>query len=70
MNKAMKNTLIWASAAVAAGTAAAAVTYGAMKSLVKIALDREQPKIYQKQKAKLSGTGGKQELFEGFAEAS
>ena len=39
MNKAMKNTLIWASAAVAAGTAAAAVTYGAMKSLVKIALD-------------------------------
>lgn len=70
MNKAMKNTLIWASAAVAAGTAAAAVTYAAMKSLVKIALDREQPKIYQKQKAKLSGTDGQQELFKGLAEAS
>lgn len=66
----MKNTLIWASAAVAAGTAAATVTYLAMKSLVKIALDREQPKIYQKQKAKLSGAGGQQELFKGLAEAS
>lgn len=70
MKKTTKNTLIWASAAVAAGTAAAAITYGTMKSLVKIALDREQPKIYLKQKAKLSGTGGQQELFKGLAEAS
>ena len=70
MNKAMKNTLIWAGAAAAVGTAAATVTYVTMKSLVKIALDREQPKIYQKQKAKLSGTGGQQELFKNLAEAS
>lgn len=70
MNKAMKNTLIWAGAAAAVGTAAATLTYVTMKSLVKIALDREQPKIYQKQKAKLSGTGGQQELFKNLAEAS
>ena len=70
MNKAMKNTLIWAGAAAAVGTAAATVTYVTMKSLVKIALDREQPKIYQKQKEKLSGTGGQQELFKNLAEAS
>lgn len=70
MNKAMKNTLIWTGAAAAVGAAAAAVTYAAMKSLVKIALDREQPKIYQKQKAKLSGAGGQQELFKGLSEAS
>ena len=70
MNKAMKNTLIWAGAAAAVGAAAAAVSYAAMKSLVKIALDREQPKVYQKQKARLSGTGGQQELFKGLSEAS
>lgn len=70
MNKAMKNTLIWAGTAVAVGTAAAAVSYAAMKSLVKIALDREQPKLYQKQKAKLSGAGGQQELFKGLSEAA
>ena len=58
MNKTTKNTLIIAGAASALGAAAAAVSYAAMKSLVKIALDREQPKIYEKQKARLSGAGG------------
>ena len=58
MNKATKNTLIFTGAAAALGAAAAAVSYAAMKSLVKIALDREQPKIYEKQKARLSGDGG------------
>ena len=69
MNKATKNTLIFTGAAAALGAAAAAVSYAAMKSLVKIALDREQPKIYEKQKARLSGDGGQQELFKGLSEA-
>ncbi|MGN0493447.1 MAG: alpha/beta hydrolase [Acutalibacteraceae bacterium] len=69
MNKATKNTLIWMGAAAAVGAAAAAVSYAAMKSLVKIALDREQPKVSQKSRNRLSGTAGQSELFEGLAEA-
>ena len=70
MKKAAKNTLIWTGAAAAVGVAATVVSYTAMKSLVRIALDREQPKVYQKQKARLSGSGGQSELFEGLSEAS
>ena len=69
MNKATKNTLIFTGAAAALGAAAAAVSYAAMKSHVKIALDRDQPHIYEKQKARHSGAGGQQELFKGLSEA-
>lgn len=70
MNKAAKNTLILTGAAAAFGAAVAAVSYAAMKTLVKIALDREQPKVSQKSRDRLSGTGGQSELFEGLSEAS
>lgn len=64
MKKSTKNILI-ASGAVAAGIAAVtAASCKVTKKLVRIALDREQPKVPQKSGNRLSGSAGQAKQFE------
>lgn len=49
-------------------TAASALIYGTTKNLVKVALDREEPKLAIKSHRKISGSGERQEMLKHLAE--
>lgn len=65
--KKLSKLLIGASAVLAGVTAAAAASYTVTKSLVKIALDREEPKIYQKARKRITGMENTAQLLEEIA---
>ncbi len=60
-----KNKILLGASAVLAGAVTAAVTsYALTKNLVKIALDREEPKLYKKAKNRISGNENTKEILE------
>lgn len=70
MKKRAKRFLIGTGLLAAGIGAVTAISYNLTKSLVKIALDREQPKASERSKNKLSGSSGQSELLEDMAIAA
>ncbi len=64
MEKNKKNILIYSSLATAAIAAATVIFCNVTKKLVKVALDREQPKASKRSEKKLSGSAGQIKQFE------
>ena len=64
MKKVVKNVLIFSGIAAAGITALTAVSCFITKKLVKIALDREQPKAPKKSEKRLTGSAGQMKQFE------
>ena len=56
--------LLGVSAVVAGAVTAAVTSYAITKSLVKVALDREEPKLYKKAKNRISGNENTKEILE------
>lgn len=70
MKENTKKVLIGSGIAAAGAAAVTALTYKLTKSLVKIALDREQPKAPKKSQNLLSGSAGQAQLFADLADAA
>lgn len=64
MKKSTKNILIGSGIVAAGITAVTAASYKLTKNLVKVALDREQPKASQKTEKRLTGSAGQAKQFE------
>ncbi len=67
MNKSIKRILIGAGAFTAGAAAVAGLTYKVTKEMMKVALDREQPKANEKAQHRLSGSKGQEDTFEELA---
>ena len=70
MKKKIKRILIGASAFTAGAAAVVGLTYKVTKEMMKVALDREQPKVNEKVQNKFSGSKGQENTFEELAAMS
>lgn len=67
MKKKMKPVLIGVSAFAAGAAAIAGLTYKVTKEMMKVALDRKQPKVNEKAQNRFSGSKGQENTFEELA---